>query len=140
MGDMNAALAVHVSRRGPPPRPVIPTPRPPASEADLRASIRRIEKFQGRSQISAPPTGWLGGVCSSRDCDGSGDVTVNEIIALANIDLGTTQPSACPHGIPSGLSVDITLIIRDVNDASPTARSGECVRETTASMGSANGL
>jgi len=50
------------------------------------------------------------------DCDASSDVTVNEIITLVNIDLGTADGSACPHGIPSGSSVDITLIIQAVNN------------------------
>jgi len=51
------------------------------------------------------------------DCDASGDVTVNEIIVLVNIDLGTADASACPNGIPSGGSVDITLIVKAVGYA-----------------------
>ena len=51
------------------------------------------------------------------DCDGSGDVAVNELITLVNIALGNAQPSACPHGVPNGAEVDITLIIRAVNNA-----------------------
>jgi len=51
------------------------------------------------------------------DCDGSGAVTVNELITLVNIDLGTAQSSTCSHGIPSGGSVDITLIIQAVDNA-----------------------
>jgi hypothetical protein len=51
------------------------------------------------------------------DCDGSGEVTVNEIITLVNIGLGNAQPSACPHGVPSGTEVDIALIIQAVNNA-----------------------
>jgi hypothetical protein len=56
-------------------------------------------------------------VACTGDCDGSGDVTVNEIITLVNIALGTAQTAACPHGVPSGAEVDITLIIRAVNNA-----------------------
>jgi len=65
---MDVALQVYVFRRGPPPRAVVSTPSPPASESVLRASILRIEKVQGRSRIKAPrhPTGWLGDACSSR--------------------------------------------------------------------------
>jgi hypothetical protein len=44
-------------------------------------------------------------------------VTVDEIITLVNIDLGTADAGACPHGIPSGAAVDITLIIQAVNNA-----------------------
>jgi len=54
------------------------------------------------------------------DCDGSGDVTVNEIIILVNIDLGTADASACPHGIPSGETVDVTLIVKAVGYALTT--------------------
>jgi len=51
------------------------------------------------------------------DCDGSGDVTVNEIIVLVNIALGTADASACPNGIPSGRDVDVTLIVQSVGYA-----------------------
>jgi photosystem II stability/assembly factor-like uncharacterized protein len=51
------------------------------------------------------------------DCDGSGTVTVNEIITLVNMALGTADASACPHGVPSGGSVDVALIIQAVNNA-----------------------
>jgi hypothetical protein len=50
-------------------------------------------------------------------CNGTAQVTVDEIITLVNIALGTAQPSACPHGIPSGGTVDIALIIQAVNNA-----------------------
>jgi plastocyanin len=52
------------------------------------------------------------------DCDGSGDVTVNEIIAMVNIALGNLPLSACPAGDADGLS-DITIndIIAAVNSA-----------------------
>lgn len=51
------------------------------------------------------------------DCDGSGEVTVAEIITMLNITLGTAEPSACPNGIPAGAKVDISLIIQAVNHA-----------------------
>jgi hypothetical protein len=51
------------------------------------------------------------------DCGGDGAVTVNEIITLVNIALGSAPPAACPNGIPSGASVDITLIIKAVGFA-----------------------
>ena len=51
------------------------------------------------------------------DCDGSGGVTVNELITLVNIDLGTADASTCPNGIPSGTHVDITLIVKAVGYA-----------------------
>jgi len=44
-------------------------------------------------------------------------VDVSDIITLVNIALESAQPTACPHGIPSGRGVDITLIIEAVNNA-----------------------
>ena len=56
-------------------------------------------------------------VACSGDCDGSGDLTVNEIITLVDIALGTAQPSACASGVPSAAEVNVALIIRAVNNA-----------------------
>jgi len=44
-------------------------------------------------------------------------VTVNDVITLVNIVLGTAQSSSCPHGIPSGAEVDIAFILRVVSNA-----------------------
>jgi hypothetical protein len=44
----------------------------------------------------------------SGDCDGSGDVTVNEIISMVNIALGNAPLSACTAGDADG-SGDITI-------------------------------
>jgi hypothetical protein len=52
------------------------------------------------------------------DCDGSGAVTVDEIINLVNIALGNAEPSACPNGgSPLGGEVHVAVIIRAVNSA-----------------------
>ncbi len=51
------------------------------------------------------------------DCSGTHTVAVSDVITLANIALGTAQPSACSDGIPTGTSVDISLIVRAVNGA-----------------------
>jgi hypothetical protein len=52
------------------------------------------------------------------DCGGDGTVTVDEIIILVNIILGSADASACPDGIvPPGSTVDVTLAIRAVNNA-----------------------
>jgi len=51
------------------------------------------------------------------DCDGDGYVTINELITLVNVDLGATDASACPSGIPSGREVDIVLILQAVDNA-----------------------
>jgi len=44
-------------------------------------------------------------------------VTVDEIITLVNVALGNAQPSACPHGVPSGTAVDVAVILQAVNHA-----------------------
>lgn len=52
------------------------------------------------------------------DCDGSGEVTVNEIIVMVNIALGTQQLSACPVADPNGDGeVTVNEIIQAVNNA-----------------------
>jgi predicted outer membrane repeat protein len=53
----------------------------------------------------------------SGDCNGSRDVTVDELITLVNIDLGSADASTCPYGIPSGSNVDVVLIVQAVNNA-----------------------
>jgi hypothetical protein len=52
-----------------------------------------------------------------RGTDGGGSVTIDELITLVNIALGNAQASACPHGVPTGAEVDVTLIIQAVNHA-----------------------
>jgi hypothetical protein len=39
------------------------------------------------------------------------------LLTLVNIALVNAEPSACPHGVPSGAEVDIALIIQAVNQA-----------------------
>jgi len=51
------------------------------------------------------------------DCDGTGGVTIDELITLVNIALGTAQPSACPHGVPNSADVDVALVIQAVGVA-----------------------
>jgi len=51
------------------------------------------------------------------DCDGGNTVTVNEILVMVNIALGSAGTSACPHGIPTGAQVNISLIIQAVLNA-----------------------
>jgi len=55
-------------------------------------------------------------VCAG-DCDSSGEVTVDEIVVLVNITLGSASDTACPHGVPNGAALDITLIVQAVNHA-----------------------
>jgi hypothetical protein len=57
-------------------------------------------------QTTPQPTPPLGPCLG--DCDGSGDVTVNEIVAMVNIALGNAAPSACHAGDADG-SGNITI-------------------------------
>jgi len=50
-------------------------------------------------------------------CDGSGTVTVDDLLTLVSIALGDFDPSACPYGIPAGAEVDINLLVEAVNTA-----------------------
>jgi len=58
------------------------------------------------------------------DCDGTGAVTIDELITLVNIALDAAPSSVCAHGIPSGEVVDITLIIKSVNHALTSCAGG----------------
>lgn len=86
-------------------------------EFDVSSSstLTVLQVFTATPAPSATPTP-TGSACVG-DCDGSGGVSVNEIIILVNIALGTADAAACPNGIPSGANVDITLIIQVVNNA-----------------------
>ncbi len=42
---------------------------------------------------------------------------MNELITLVNIALGNADASACARGIPTGVTVDLSLIVRAVNNA-----------------------
>jgi len=61
-----------------------------------------------------PPTSTCAG-----DCNGDGRVTVDELLKLINfnLDLIIEPPLECPHGLPDGDVVDITFIIKAVNNA-----------------------
>jgi hypothetical protein len=52
------------------------------------------------------------------DCDGSGEVTVNELLTLVNIALGNAPLTACPGGDTDGSNaIEVTEILAAVNNA-----------------------
>jgi streptogramin lyase len=51
------------------------------------------------------------------DCNGDGQVTVNEVLTMVNIALGNADATACANGIPSGAQVDVALVLTGVNNA-----------------------
>ena len=61
---------------------------------------------------TTPPAACVG------DCDGSGEVTINELITMVNIALGSAPVSNCPAGDPSGNGeITIEELIVAVNNA-----------------------
>ena len=46
------------------------------------------------------------------DCNGNGQVSVDEVLTLVNVALGNADATACPNGIPSGAQVDVALILQ----------------------------
>ncbi len=98
---------------------------PPVNHLDQRGFVRpgaghshcSIGAFEFYSVGNPTPTPTPIPVPCVGDCDGTGNVTVNEIITLVNIALGNAEASACVHGVPSGAEVDVTLIIQAVNNA-----------------------
>lgn len=89
---------------------------PPVNGVDQRGYARpgtghtqcSIGAYEADASSSEPCTA---------DCGGTGSVTVDEIITLVDIALGTAQASACAHGVPSGADVDVALIIQAVDHA-----------------------
>jgi hypothetical protein len=51
------------------------------------------------------------------DCNANGQVTIDELLTLVNVALGTALPAACPNGVPSGAEVNVAQIIQAVNNA-----------------------
>jgi hypothetical protein len=49
------------------------------------------------------------------DCDGNGQVTVNEILLMVNMALD--NGGSCPSGVADGITPDVSLILRAVNNA-----------------------
>ena len=66
---------------------------------------------------TATPTGTPRTEPCVGDCDGSGSVTVSEIVALVNVALGAPASGAsCPMGTPGGGTVDISVLVEAVNN------------------------
>ncbi len=87
--------------------------------------MRRVQCWLGGALVVALTVG-VGNITSPRaaaatcvgDCNGSGDVTVNEIILMVNIALGAAPLSACAAGdIDASGAITINEIITAVNHA-----------------------
>jgi hypothetical protein len=93
------------------PLPKDATPSPPTSTPTQTQTTPTNSPVPSSTQTATQVPSCVG------DCNGGGDVTVNELITLVNIALGNADASTCPHGISTGLNVDISLIVRAVNNA-----------------------
>ena len=99
-----------------PPVTSSPTPTLTNTPTATRGATLTPAATATASQTRTPTATHTPGSCIG-DCDNSGDVTVNELLTLVNIALGAAQPLACPHGVPSGDDVNISVILTAVNNA-----------------------
>jgi protocatechuate 3,4-dioxygenase beta subunit len=65
---------------------------------------------------SVNPTVTPGSRCSG-DCNGDGQVSVDELVTLVDSALGGAQPSACPMGLPDDGELDIAFLVDAVGKA-----------------------
>jgi hypothetical protein len=97
----------------------------PAALTLLFNENREETRFFGADCVSSLDTNRIDGSVTIQesgtpcigDCDGSGTVTVDEILTLVNIALTTLPVSACPQGVGNATAVTIDLIIEAVNNA-----------------------
>ena len=74
--------------------------------------------------------------CSAGDCNGDGTVTIDELAAMAGIELGVFQASKCTSGIPSGGNkVTVENVVASIKNAvggcgQPPAACGDGKVET----------
>ncbi len=62
------------------------------------------------------PSPAAGQVCIG-DCQGTGSESIESLVTLVGIALGSVPLSACPHGLPDGAPVTVALLIQAVNNA-----------------------
>lgn len=60
------------------------------------------------------------------DCHGNGATSIDSLITLVGVALGTSAPASCPLGVPEGAQINVALLIEAVNNAlrgCPAARA-----------------
>jgi hypothetical protein len=79
-------------------------------ELDASGACSCVQFTPPRTSTPTPspvaPSGCIG------DCTDTHVVTVAQLITLVDIALGTLDPSACPQGIPSGVPVNVVVIVQ----------------------------
>ena len=58
------------------------------------------------------------------DCGGVKSVDVANLVLLVNVALGNAGPLECSQGIPAGASVDVSFLVKAVNNALSGCPSG----------------
>ena len=121
-GTRTATPTLHSTATATPPSTATSTPPSSATPTSSRAetpsrtpSTTPTTTPTPTVPVGATPTATPPPLCVG-DCDGGSVVTIDELITLVNIALGTAPPSACADGVPHGAAVDIALIIRAVNN------------------------
>lgn len=69
--------------------------------------------FVGAQNVAVDIEGFAAAVCSG-DCGGDAAVTVDELIVLVNVLLGTAEADSCAAGIPAGAPVDVALLVQAI--------------------------
>ena len=97
-----------------------------ASWGELNAGLTTADVFALAIDPITPSTlhaGTSSGVFSIQqvagcigDCDASDRVAINELIKLVNIALDKVELSACPHGVPGDVAVNIAFLVEAVNN------------------------
>jgi hypothetical protein len=140
-GGSVTQLNLAVADAGPVPPTLTPTPLVPPTSTPTSTPIGGILTRTPTSRTATPtrtgsrgptptvtPTGPTAtptptgtpGLCAG-DCDGSGEVTINELITLVNLALENSQVSACQPGDVNG---DQTITINEIISAVTKALAG----------------
>jgi hypothetical protein len=90
-----------------------------ADVAEFEAAETEAETHHGRLPLQGNPIRHVTivDVPCVGDCNTDGQVTIDEVLTLVNIALGSAEAAACPHGVPNGAEVDVALILHAVNNA-----------------------
>lgn len=117
----NTPIATHTLTATPTPTLPIgagtPTSTPTAPVGGTATSTASVTPTQPVATGTATATA-TGGLACAGDCDGDGEVEINELITLVNIALGLQPVSACPAGDINGNDeIAINEIITAVNNA-----------------------
>lgn len=87
----------------------------PAAAATLAGVL--LSPIGAQAAAATPAAAAIDPQVCAGDCGADGAITVDEIVRLVNIALGSAPPASCAQGIASTGAVDIAAIIEAVNNA-----------------------